>query len=210
MRCALCGSETKIFSQVQQQTYFDCLTCKGISLDPAHFLSPEAEKERYELHNNDINDIGYQKFVSPITRQILKDFYPEHKGLDFGSGSGPVITSMLREQKYDIITYDPFFDANTRALENTYDYIVCCEVMEHFCDPFKEFKLLYSLLHPKGKLYCKTVLFNESTTNFESWWYKNDPTHVFFYTVGTLHWIKENFGYESVVITKNLITFTKP
>ncbi len=208
MLCSLCGSQTTIFSEIHHQKYFNCSECSGISLHPEHFLSADAEKERYQLHNNDISDLGYQKFVSPITLQVLEEHNPDQKGLDFGSGSGPVITSLLREKAYNITTYDPFFDANKNALENRYDYIVCCEVMEHFCKPYKEFKLLHSLLHPQGVLYCKTVLYNHSI-DFESWWYKNDPTHVFFYTADTLNWIKEKFGFKSVEITTDLIIFRK-
>ena len=31
----------------------------------------------------------------PITTYVLENFLPAHKGLDFGSGTGPVISSML-------------------------------------------------------------------------------------------------------------------
>lgn len=43
---------------------------------------------RYQKHNNDIEDDGYQKFVAPITTAIMKDFTQNHKGLDFGAGTG--------------------------------------------------------------------------------------------------------------------------
>ncbi len=177
-------------------------------LDPFYFLSPEEEKKRYQLHQNDVTDPGYQNFVSPIVAAINNDYNASHIGLDFGSGSGPVITSLLLEKGYKVITYDPYFDSNNTALKNKYDYIICCEVMEHFYYPFKEFKLLSTLLNSKGTLYCKTNLYNQ-TIDFGSWWYKNDPTHVFFYTNDSLHWIKNRFKFKTLEIKENLIIFRK-
>ncbi len=208
MLCALCGSETYLFSEIKKRVFFRCNTCDAFSLHPAHFLSPEDEKKRYLLHQNDINDLGYQKFVFPIVSTIYEQYNSNHNGLDFGSGTGPVITSLLEKKGYNITTYDPFFDPNNQALKNTYDYIICCEVMEHFWNPVKEFKLLYNLLKQGGTLYCKTSLYN-TTIDFNAWWYKNDPTHVFFYTEQTLQWIKNHFGFKSLKINENLITLTK-
>ncbi len=208
MKCPLCASDTIVFSEIQTRIYYRCIACKGIALDPSQFLSHEAEKKRYQLHDNNINDSGYQKFVSPIIRAVIKEYESNHQGLDFGSGSGPVITSQLRKKGYSVVTYDPFFDANHSVLKKNYNYIICCEVMEHFYNPAKEFKLLSSLLHSGGTLYCKTRLFSDAI-DFNSWWYKNDPTHVFFYTEDTLHWIKENFGFESMKIKDDLIVFRK-
>ena len=82
------------------------------------------------------------------------------------------------------------------------------EVIEHFHHPKKEFELLFNLLKPGGKLYCKTDLFSESK-NFDSWGYKNDPTHVFFYHQKSILWIQKNIGFTSVKIDGRLIVFEK-
>ncbi len=208
MNCSLCGSETTKFSVTHKRVYHNCCICKGILLDSSCFLSSKQEKKRYEIHNNDINDKGYQSFVSPIVQSILKEYTVDDNGLDFGSGTGPVITSLLKKQGYRISTYDPYFDLNPEALQKKYDYIACCEVMEHFHNPHQEFKLLHSLLNKKGSLYCKTSLYNKNI-DFNSWWYKNDPTHVFFYTKETLEWIKNHFYFRDVFLSEKLIVFRK-
>ncbi|SEL39117.1 Methyltransferase domain-containing protein [Aquimarina amphilecti] len=208
MNCALCGSKTVKFSVTKKRAYHRCTNCDGIGMHPSYFLSNTDEKDRYETHNNDVTDLGYQNFVSPIVNTIIENYGEEHKGLDFGSGSGPVITSMLRNTGYIISTYDPFFDPNSKALQQTYDYIACCEVMEHFYHPNHEFKLLHSLLREKGNLYCKTYLYDDSI-DFNSWWYKNDPTHVFFYTKKTLNWIKNKYHFSELLISNKLISFKK-
>ena len=43
--------------------------------------------------------------------------------------------------------------------------------------------------------------------DFEQWYYKNDPTHVFIYTHDTFDYIKNEFGFSELVIEGNLITF---
>lgn len=175
-------------------------------MDPTDFVSTKKEIERYQKHNNNVDDVGYQHFVKPIVNEVLSYFKKSHKGLDFGCGTGPVITKLLRNQAYNITTYDPFFDNNPDALKNTYDYIVCCEVIEHFHHPLREFKLLKSLLNPTGKLFCMTDVFQEKI-NFNNWYYRNDETHVIFYHENTLKWIAKQLNFSKITIEKRLITF---
>ena len=206
MQCPLCNTESSLFKTVQERAYFKCETCWGIFLDPSNYLTPEQERARYLEHNNDVEDTGYQNFVKPLVSKIMQLQRPNHKGLDFGSGTGPVITKLLTEKDFNIITYDPFFDDNKNRLETTYDYIVSCEVIEHFHHPSKEFKLLKSLLRPGGSLYCKTHIYNTSI-NFDTWYYKDDPTHVFIYHKKTLEWIKTNFNFKELTVENRTIHF---
>ena len=60
--------------------------------------------------------------------------------------------------------------------------------------PKMEFRSLKNMLNQKGKLYCMTDIYGESI-NFSKWYYKNDPTHVFFYHKNTVHWIQKEFGF---------------
>ena len=158
-------------------------------------------------HNNDVDDIGYQQFVSPITSAVMNDYSSEHKGLDFGAGTGPVISKVLTDNQFNIKAYDPFFHNHSQLLNETYDFIACCEVIEHFYAPSKEFSLLKSLLKPNGRLYCMTDIYHENI-DFHDWYYKNDPTHVFFYQQQSFVYIKEEYGFSDVFIDGRLITFT--
>lgn len=164
------------------------------------------EKLRYETHNNDVNDAGYQNFVSPITMAILENFTQDDSGLDFGAGTGPVITKVLKDNNFGIKAYDPFFHNNPKLLDKKYDYIACCEVMEHFYSPKKEFALLKNILRKGGVLYCMTDIYDQSI-DFNTWYYKNDPTHVFIYQRETIIWIKNKFNFSNVNIKGRLITF---
>lgn len=206
MKCSLCKSEITLTFLSKNREYYKCANCFAIGMHPNFFPSMEKEIIRYQSHNNDVNDIRYQKFVNPIVKNVLIDFKKNDLGLDFGCGTGPVITKLLRDQNYNVNTYDPFFDNNVDALNTTFNYIVCCEVIEHFHYPNKEFKLLKSLLKPGGKLYCMTDVYIENI-DFENWYYKNDETHVFFYHKNTFEWLKIASGFSKVTQENRLIIF---
>lgn len=206
INCTLCGAEAYFFRAARQRRYYQCNRCRSVLLDPDDYVSLQEEKERYEKHNNDVHDPRYQRFVLPIVEQVLNNQTTTEKGLDYGAGTGPVITRLLRDRHYHILTYDPFFDNDPDLLESTYDYIVCNEVAEHFHHPFEEFHRLYHLLNARGKLYCMTQLYDERT-DFEQWNYKNDETHVIFYHAKALEWIRDKLGFSTVHIKDNkLIT----
>ena len=205
--CPLCLSHS-IQQREDVPEFFNCSTCHLVFKDTQFLVAPEIEKARYLTHNNDVDDLGYQNFVKPIVKMVSENITLEKIGLDFGAGTGPVITKLLEEKGYHLNLYDPFFHPDSHVLNEKYDYIVCCEVMEHFYHPKKEFQLLFDLLKPNGTLLCMTQLISVYTT-FKTWQYRNDKTHVSFYSKKCLQWIKENFGFSSVMIDERLIVFTK-
>ena len=81
--------------------------------------------------------------------------------------------------------------------------------MEHFHKPDEEFLILKGLLKPGGSLLCKTDL-HHPEINFEKWYYKNDPTHVFIYTKDSCHWIAKHFGFELEFIDDRSPVFKLP
>jgi|AntRauTorcE11898_2_1112593.scaffolds.fasta_scaffold03942_1 hypothetical protein len=203
--CPLCHDAGVPF---YKNTFFQCLNCGGIFRPEEHLPHPGKEKARYEQHNNDVDDSAYRSFVSPIFDAVKEHCSRSGKGLDFGAGTGPVISRMLKEAGYSLEQYDPFFFNNPRVLQAAYDYIVCCEVMEHFHNPDDEFALLERLLKPGGRLFCMTDLYRDDI-DFRHWQYKNDLTHVFIYRKKTVQWIRDNIGFSSAEIHKRLITFHK-
>ena len=167
--CPLCSSESTLFYE-KKDTYYKCKTCHGIFVDENNRPNLEAEKKRYEVHENDVEDKGYQKFVLPIISSIMKDFNIDSSGLDFGAGTGPVLSKVLQDNNFSIKQYDPFFHNYPLLLEEKYDYIAACEVIEHFHEPKKEFSLLKQLLLENGKLYCMTNIYYENI-DFHNWNY---------------------------------------
>ena len=205
--CPLCQNHSEEFYRFKDRLYYQCANCAGIFVDKSLRTDRITEKLRYEEHNNDVNDLNYQQFVSPITTAILKNHKSYDKGLDFGAGTGPVISKVLKDNNYSIIQYDPFFHNHPELLDDKYNYIACCEVIEHFHNPHKEFKLLKKILKKGALLYCMTDLYNENL-DFHNWYYKNDPTHVFIYQMNTIHWLQQELGFADVKIDGRLITFS--
>jgi len=204
--CPLCNSTATLLCHKPKHLFYKCNTCEGIFRPKHTFLTAEEEKKHYEKHNNDIYDERYQAFVSPIVEAVLQDFSMEAKGLDFGSGTGPVIAKMLTDKGFQVQNYDLFFANELSLLKEKYNYVSCCEVMEHFHHPYQEFELLKNLLLPKGKLYCKTEVYKNQTP-FQNWYYKDDFTHVFIYQPKTLEWIKNEFHFSNLIIKEKLIVF---
>lgn len=203
--CPLCQTEAALFHK-DSRSYFRCPNCEGIFVAKNDLPLKAEEKNRYSLHENDMEDPGYIEFTSPIVEHIKSNLSPDQLGLDYGSGTGPVITHHLRKDAYQIRTYDPFFDPDSDALNQSYDYIFCCEVIEHFHEPAQEFRFLKNALKPTSQLICMTDIY-DSSIDFENWYYKNDQTHVFFYSKKTLRWIKQNFDFSNLTIDNRLIVF---
>ena len=206
IRCTLCRSESQFFCEFRQKRYLRCSGCLALLMDPACHPTPEQERGRYLQHNNDINDPGYRSFVMPLVDKVTGRFTGEGRGLDFGAGTGPVVHKLLSDRGYSMELYDPFFRNDRSVLEKQYDFIVCCEVIEHFHNPYREFRLLRSLLSPGGSLLCMTELFSEER-DFLKWTYKNDATHVFFYHKESIRWIKSHFGFSSSETEGRIIHF---
>lgn len=205
--CLLCNSnQTTLYYQEKNRSFYNCNSCGSVFVPSKQLPHQDDEKKRYENHQNDIEDPGFQNFVRPIVTAVQNQYTKEALGLDFGAGTGPVITKLLSEKGYHLALYDPFFHPDTSVLDTTYDFIVCCEVIEHLHTPLKEFKQLRQLLKDQGTLYCMTDLLPEKAA-FGSWYYKNDFTHVIFYTPKSLAWIQEKIGFNELTIQGRLITF---
>ncbi|MDX9771329.1 MAG: methyltransferase domain-containing protein [Tenuifilaceae bacterium] len=206
--CPLCKSPSTYLHTHLVRDYFTCSRCRSAFADPNNHLSYADEESRYLEHNNDVFDVGYRKFVKPVTDTVLNNFLPYHHGLDFGAGPGPIISQVLKESGYSIEQFDPFFCNRPEVLTRQYDYIACCEVIEHFHNPYKEFVQLKSMLKPGGMLICMTDIFYDDI-DFAKWYYKNDPTHVFFYHPISIEFIEAELGFAKSNLCKRLIWFKR-
>ncbi len=208
IHCPLCQQTATIFYDFKQRFYYRCNHCRAIIKDPKTWPDREQEKSRYLEHLNDVEDKRFQQFVRPLTDKVGAHFGPQHQGLDFGAGHAPVITHVLKQQGYHIEAYDPLFFDRPELLQQRYDFICSCEVIEHFHRPDESLALLASLLKPAGQLLCMTELFDEEI-DFHRWNYKNDPTHVFIYHLKTIEYIAEKYGFSGFSVAGRLICFSR-
>lgn len=209
MNCTLCSSKTEPFYyyKKEKRQYHRCTNCLAVLMDIKDYPNPQEEIDRYESHNNDVEDPRYQNFVLPLVEKITERFNKESLGLDYGSGTGPVITKMLTDLGYEVNTFDPFFDNHPEVLDLKYDYIVSCEVIEHFHEPHKEFQNLRGMLKSNGSLFLKTDVFTDDK-DFHAWYYKSDETHVFFYHPETFKWLQTEFRFRDLKIDGRHITLS--
>ncbi len=178
--CPLCEGE----AELKTDSLYSCKECSLLFKDPAEILSFIEEKSRYDLHNNDLKDEGYLKYLNRlcdvIKENIHNDFFNESlKILDFGCGPVKGYEKILEGLNVD--SYDPYYFSDKSILSNKYDLVICSEAAEHFNHPKKEFELLFSLLKPNGYLVIRTE-FHNTCLDLSNWWYLKDPTHVVFYS----------------------------
>lgn len=166
-----------------------------------------AEFERYSTHQNDPGDRGYRQFLGRVVDALADDLPPGAEGLDYGSGPGPTLSTMIEKHGFAMSIYDPFFKPDPRALDRAYDFITCTEVAEHFFRPRVEFERLNRLLRPGGRLAVMTGLFADQA--FEDWWYVKDETHVVFYRPRTMEWIGEWMDWTASFPGRDVVVFRK-
>lgn len=202
MHCPLCNSLAGYFNTYKNRLYNRCTSCASVFLDIRDLPPPQDEKQRYDLHENTLHNKGYVDFLSPLIKAIIEKETVSKVGLDYGSGPNPVLSKILESKGYSVFQYDTFYSKEEKNLELEYDFIICCEVIEHFHKPAEEFKVLKSLLKENGRVYCKTSLLDK-TIDFNNWSYKNDFTHSFFYTRNSLSYIKDFFGFKDLIYHKD-------
>lgn len=204
--CPLCLSDetTEYFNH----RYFKCSHCDLIYLAPNLQISKEEEKKRYATHNNDPKDNGYRQFLSRLMDPVLNQISPNSKGLDFGSGPGPTLALMFEEKGFDMAIFDPYFANHPQVLQTSYDFVTSSEVVEHFSSPKASWDQLTHLVKPGGTLGIMTEIMNDSI-NFEKWYYKNDDTHIAFYSLDTFAWIEHTYHLTRTYADSRVIVFNK-
>ncbi|MFB6317113.1 class I SAM-dependent methyltransferase [Saccharicrinis sp. FJH54] len=208
MKCRLCHAESNKYYVQGERIFYQCVRCRSIQVHHQMLPSASQEKERYGLHQNSSSDSGYVSFLRPLIDVAMKYHSKNDTGLDFGSGPEPVLTELLQHEGYAVEAYDPIFKNDSVLLTEEYDFIICCEVAEHFHDPASEFFKLSKMLKRGGSLFIKTHLFT-ADVDFPAWWYKNDITHVFFYTSEALEYIKHTYNFSGLQMESNVIRFIK-
>lgn len=208
--CPVCaGVGTALFWSDEKCRYWRCPHCQATFMDPARRPEPAFEHAYYQTHQNNVNDAGYRRYLSPLIPPLQEKLAPHSNGLDYGCGPGPALAAMLTEAGHTMALYDPQFCNTPQVLERTYDFVTCSEVVEHFHNPEAEFTHLDALLKPGGWLAVMTR-FLEDDRGFERWHYRRDPTHVVFYKAATFTFIAQAHGWHCEIPCSHVALFQKP
>ena len=214
MNCPLCLSNDIVpfFERVDvrygKRIYKKCRTCRLIFIFPECRLDAAQEKARYDTHENSPENSGYVSFLKKLADPLCARIKSGERGLDFGCGPGPTLSAILKERGFEVENYDPIYFPKKSLLQEQYDFITCTETVEHFYEPRKEFELLSRLLKKGGVLGIMTEVLQDES-QFPTWWYPNDPTHVSFYQKETFHWLAHWQQWKGEFSTKNVVFFKR-
>lgn len=224
MECPLCECPaTRPFQPELADAFRECPDCRLVFREPRTHPTLQAERARYLTHENSPEDEGYRRYlaaaVDPLVERLERGIQDAGgdaaaaraalRGLDFGCGPGPAVRTMLAERGLECAEYDPFFAFDAGLLERSYDFVVCTEVVEHLRRPDHAWELLDRLLKRGAWLAVRTEILTPEI-DFESWWYRNDETHLCFYRERTLRWIADEFEWSAESPGPNVFLFLKP
>lgn len=229
MQCQLCES-SNIFllehKNVKYREFYICQNCDLIFQDPKTHVSLMQEKNRYSLHNNELND-GYFQFLSQAIEPLEKlnfNFDSNSKILDYGCGPTQILKEILKIRSSEkslnakISAFDPYFFQDNDIFNSKWDLIFSTEVWEHFREPKNEIEKCVNLLATHGILVVMTQFHSEmydfnkqQSLNhfFESWWYTKDFTHIAFYSHKTWLWLAKAMSIELIYNQDPVVIFKK-
>jgi 2-polyprenyl-3-methyl-5-hydroxy-6-metoxy-1,4-benzoquinol methylase len=204
--CPLClAQHIAFFHQDSRRRYYQCQQCQLVFADRTSLLSASAELAQYQLHNNDLQDAGYRRFLQRLATPLLQDLAQTGlQGLDFGCGPGPLLAKMLTEAGQHMALWDPYFAADERVLQQQYDFISCTEAIEHFVQPAQEWALWLTLLKPEATLAIMTKRYTNAAA-FAGWHYKLDPTHVSFFSEYTFSYLAQRDGFDVDFVANDVV-----
>ena len=190
------------------RSFNKCEECSLVFVLEEHRLNEDDEKARYDLHTNSPDDEGYRKYLRMVLDPVIARVDKQACGLDFGSGPGPTLSLMFEEAGYTMRIYDYYYAKDEDALKQKYDFITSTEVIEHLYDPKTVMDDLWDMLNQKGLLTFLTQVYPR-VEDFDKWYYKNDLTHVCFFSFDTMHYLAKKWQAELEIIGKDLFLFRR-
>lgn len=174
----------------------------------SYHLRPAEEKSHYDQHQNDPQDTAYRDFLGRLLTPMLERLESGAEGLDFGSGPGPTLWLMFHEAGYSVRNYDLFYNPDRSVLDRQYEFVTATEVVEHLADPATSLALLWGCVKPGGWLGLMTKMVLDADA-FGRWHYKNDPTHISFFSRDTFAWLGRCWQSRPHFFGNDVILFRK-
>ena len=208
--CPLCDSgNSGEYCHDRTRDYLRCGTCNLVFVPCGQLVSAAQEKARYDTHRNSPEDPAYRQFLGRLFDPIEQRLARRSRGLDFGSGPGPTLSVMFAEAGHSMAIYDRFYAPDPSVLEGEYTFITATEVVEHLQHPGKELGRLWASLEPGGYLGLMTQLVLDRN-RFTRWRYKDDVTHIRFFSRTTFEWLAARWRADLQFPDKDVIIFEKP
>ena len=100
--------------------------------------------------------------------------------------------------------FDKFYASDEQVFNQKYDFITATEVVEHLRNPQKELERLWGCLKEGGCLGIMTKL-ALGLEEFKNWHYKNDMTHICFFSKETFQWLADQWNADISFVEKDVI-----
>ncbi len=202
------GAEVADFWKDRRRDYLRCHGCQLVFVPEDQHLSSGDEKAEYDLHQNCPDDEGYRRFLGRLAEPLIDRLQPGSVGLDFGCGPGPTLPVMFEEVGHHMTVYDLFYAPAPKVFKDTYDFIAATEVVEHLHRPGEELDRLWDILNPGGWLGVMTKMVIDREA-FSRWHYKEDPTHVCFFSRDVFSWLAASWQTTPVFIGNDVVLLNK-
>ncbi len=186
MNCHICDKATELFKDEKTDiSYYFCKKCEYICKSPLCYQDFDTQKKRYNLHENNEEDEGYQAYFYRFLDFVLPLVEKSNIALDFGCGRSSLLSSLLKKEGIACDYYDPIYHPDTLDKDKKYELIVSTEVFEHLHQPRVVFEKLVDTLEEGGYLALQTQFHPNNIDAFKKWYYHQDPTHIVFFTAKT-------------------------
>ena len=210
-RCPICDHDTSILDCVDFNIYPEktgipiyyniCSHCDFCFSPEMYKWSPE-EFGKYvynEFYVKVDPDYVYKRPAEDAATIINRFGSVKHqiRHLDYGGGQG-VLSSILRENGFDSIAYDPFVNKDVNLSDlGKFDLITSFEVFEHVPDVHHLMTTLGGLRKDNGVIYFSTLMSDGNIKRGERlhWWYAAPRNgHISLFSNKSLSIISEKYG----------------
>lgn len=207
--CPLCQYDhVEMFYQNTTRVYLLCQRCQLVFVPEQFHLSGYEEKKRYDYHCNSADDAGYRDFLNRLFAPLRKKLAVGASGLDYGCGPGPALARMFEEAGHTMKLYDLHYAPDQRTLQQHYDFICCSEAIEHFARPAHEWQRFLEITRPGSWIGIMTQM-RDNVRHFADWYYKNDPTHIGFYSRATFQWLARQYRLSTEYHDDSVVLFRR-
>lgn len=212
-RCKVCqSSTTDIHDEKKRVTYYRCSVCGFVFLDDAFIVDEVREKKQYDQHKNGLENEGYvqmfEEFIEISIAPYLNDTIKT--ALDFGSGPGPVLSTLLQRRGLVVDIYDLYYAPKKVYKNKKYHLITSTEVFEHLHKPLEVLRLLAEHTHSGGYIVLMTKSPPKDDQAFLAWWYRRDPTHISFFTPQSFEIMADKVALRLLeTVHDNIVIFQK-
>lgn len=167
---------------------------------------PDKEKARYDGHENSSGDLQYRKYLNKLALPMLNRLDSGQSGLDFGSGPGPTLHLMFEEAGHTMSIYDVYYAPDASVLDKAYEFVSATEVVEHLYTPRETLDKLWECVKPGGLMGVMTQF---PQPDFGNWRYKNDLTHVCFFSPATFAYMGARWEADLIYAVQDVVIFRK-